>query len=138
MVARFIRAKKDSRLPERQRGGRLEGSGCPEVLAELPCVSLGLGKSGLSFPLSILFLGFSWACPSALPQPIFPGFSQARALPLSNLFPRLSQALSSPSYGHCFVSYAELIVLLVIWLLLHKRLVKGTPAPSGVYRARTQ
>lgn len=66
-MAWFIRAKSDSSLWERQSAGRLEGRGCPKVLAKLSYNSLGSGKSRLSFIPSNLFPGFSCACVCAVP-----------------------------------------------------------------------
>ena len=59
IAAIFTIVKSGSILSERQRVGRLEGSGCPKVFVKLHYISLGSGKSRLSFELSNLFPGFS-------------------------------------------------------------------------------
>lgn len=74
MVARFNQVKSDSILLERQSGQR-EGSGCLGVFGKLLYVSLGLEKNRLSFKLSNVFPGFSWARVCALHLPnLFLGF----------------------------------------------------------------
>lgn len=67
-MARSIRAKSGSTLPQKQTGQAVRQL-LPEVLAEL---SLGSGKSGLSFKLSDLFPGLRRGlCPPPLPSPFW-------------------------------------------------------------------
>lgn len=124
----LLKWRSGTTLSERQRAGRLECSGCPEVLARISCIPLGLGKSKVSFKtiqsLPWLSPGF---CLCNTPSNLLPGFSNACALTyliFSQDFPRLWP-------GHCMVTYfgssahASLFCF-VIWLL-HMHLIKGMP-----------
>ena len=100
----------------------------------VPCQAFAWiqGKSKLSFQLSKLFPGFSWACAGALPLSyLFPGFSGGfmPALFQSHPFPDLLRLVPPFFYGYHFGSYWEcLTVLLVLWLALCIHSVKGIPS----------
>ena len=103
-VVGFIKVKSNSPLSQRKRAGRLESSGCSEVLVELPCISLSLGKSRVSFKLSNLFPGFSgaWALPPSLFPPDFPRLDSSllQSLVCLPLHMPESSALPFDSTGH--------------------------------------
>lgn len=78
-MARFVRAKRDYTHSERQRAGRIPGSGCLRLLAKLPYASFSGGRGCVCGKSRLPFKG-------------------------SNLFPRLSKvsAGSFGSYCACF------------------------------------
>lgn len=98
ILARFIKAKSESTLSERQGVGRLKVEAVLRTLLSFFMFPWVGEKSRFSFKLSNLLPGFFFSgLVLCLPlSNIYPGFSGAWALLQFDPFPKLSQACALP------------------------------------------